>query len=56
MYMVYVEGKDEYNKPTLLYAGMKRTIPDAKKKIGRKRGYIQNYTSKRVVYQNMLKV
>ena len=56
MYMVWVEGKDEYNKATMFYAGMKKTVPQAKKKIGDGRGYVQDYDSKRVVYQNMMKV
>lgn len=56
MYMVYIKGKDEHGKPTLFYKGMSRSIKEGIKKIGQRKGYVQCYNKKDIVFENMLGV
>ena len=55
MYLPYVKEKDEGSgKETLIYLGICKNIEKAKKKVGNRKGFIKDYNTKRIVFQNMV--
>jgi len=54
MYAVYTKAKDEWGKDTLHYHGLKKSIKRCHKILETRKGYIKDYNTKQVVFQNMI--
>jgi hypothetical protein len=55
MYMPFTVDKDEYGKEILHYHGIKKSLKVAMKRLEGRKGYIKDYNTKEVVFQNILK-
>lgn len=54
MYLVYTKKQDEHGKDILFYHGMKKHKARAMKILEGRKGFIKDYNTKQVVFENML--
>ena len=49
MFCVYAKKRNEFNQSVQVYKGMNKRLGDAKRRLGRDVGYIQDYDTKQVI-------
>lgn len=54
MYCPYIIDKDEFGKDQVFYLGMTKRLETAKKRIGKRKGIVKDYNTKKVVFQTVI--